>query len=228
MCAADQDLNTRYNIPAHFDIFSAVTAVIALDDAAQFGNAGLYTLASGNGEGCGSNHVSLRRYFRMNKGDAVLHSVEVQHGVEIPRDVNRTSLIVWFIDKNDGSTISMGSHENDNIEEMTIKSSLSHLRSKLQDDSSMSSILNFILGSSLESIATYYPDSETSFTSGHALDCYIVRAMAKGNSNAFSRLGSLCENNELSPNNVFRIISILEKSGSLLLQMRLFWKRAAI
>lgn len=55
-------------------------------------------LVSVNREGrCGSNHISLRRYFQLDEGGAVLHSVEVQHGVEIPRDVSMTSLIVWFL-----------------------------------------------------------------------------------------------------------------------------------
>lgn len=90
-------------------------------------------------------------------------------------------------------------NEEDYIKETNINSSLLH-RSKLEDDSSMSSILNLVPGSSLESVATYYPDSKNSITSGHAHD-YYIRAMVQigTNSNAFSCLGSLCQNNEVAP-----------------------------
>lgn len=214
--------NIRYNIPAHFDVFSAATAVVALDDAAKFGDAGLYTLFSGDPErGNGSSHISLRRYFALDEGDTVLHSVEVQHGVEVPRYTKRTSLIVWFVDSGDSSeSDSLKQKENDDYyftEEAKIEASLLHLCAKL-DDNRMNHILNFILASSLESMTTYYPEIATnsgiSLLKRHAHDFYID-SMARGNSHAFCRLGSLCKNNEVTPTRIFRIISLLEERGSL-------------
>ena len=219
----NEESNIRYNIPAHFDVFSAATAVVALDDAAKFGDAGLYTLFSGDPErGNGSSHISLRRYFALDEGDTVLHSVEVQHGVEVPRYTKRTSLIVWFVDSGDsGENESLKQKENDDdyfAEEANIEASLLHLCAKL-DDNRMNHILNFILASSLESMTTYYPEIATNsrnslLTRHHAHDFYID-SMAKGNSHAFCRLGSLCKNNEVTPTRIFRIISLLEERGSL-------------
>ena len=219
---AKDESNIRYSIPAHFDVFSAATAVVALDDAAQFGDAGLYTLFSGDPErGNGSSHISLRRYFALDEGDAVLHSIEVQHGVEVPISTQRTSLIVWFVDSGRSSNIDTITHERNEHDyyanDANIETSLLNLCSKVDDDS-MNHVLNFILASSLESITTYYPDivqnsKNPALRSHHPHDFYID-SMAEGNSHAFCRLGSLCKNNDVSPQRIFRIIVLLEKRSS--------------
>ena len=88
----------RRSISAHFDCYSRVTAVIALDDVACNGNNGLYTTTTRTSpveQPC--NHVALRRYFPLRKGDGVVHSWDVLHGVDVEPGLVRTSLIVWFV-----------------------------------------------------------------------------------------------------------------------------------
>ena len=80
--------NGRLGISAHYDIYSTLTSVIALDDVAAKGTSGLYTIAQSpqvfvsnnekqsvnDHQSNASNHASLRRFFSLGAGDAVLHS----------------------------------------------------------------------------------------------------------------------------------------------------------
>ena len=86
---------SRNGISAHYDVFSKVTAVIALDDVAADGRNGLFTTSTDD-KGQTSNHKSLRRFFPLQKGDCVIHTWDVLHGVDVKPGLDRTSLIVWF------------------------------------------------------------------------------------------------------------------------------------
>ena len=87
----------------NYDVFSKVTAIIAMDDSVAEGNSGLYTTEKSNvkdnNNGSTSNHASLRRFFPLEKGDGVVHTWDALHGVDTLPDADRTSLIVWFTTK---------------------------------------------------------------------------------------------------------------------------------
>ena len=92
--------NTRLGISAHYDVFSSLTSVIALDNVAAEGKSGLYTVLEPSLGGVSnsqvneykhigvSNHASLRRFFPLEAGDAVLHSCKFEF-------INKMRL-VWF------------------------------------------------------------------------------------------------------------------------------------
>lgn len=90
---------SRLGIPAHYDVFSLATVVIPLDDSAVDGENGLYTLISSDfddRQGV-TNHAALRRYFQLQPGDAIFHTWDVQHGVDIADySGTRSSLVIWF------------------------------------------------------------------------------------------------------------------------------------
>lgn len=90
---------SRDGLSAHYDVFSKVTAVIALDDVSANGTNGLYTTVGSIAGEETSNHASLRRFFPLERGDAVLHTWDVLHGVNVESGLDRTSLIVWFSSK---------------------------------------------------------------------------------------------------------------------------------
>ncbi|KAL9180859.1 hypothetical protein ACHAXT_011312 [Thalassiosira profunda] len=84
----------RYGLSAHYDVTAATTSVIAMDDTAAAGTQGLYTIPPSPKLGA-SGHAALRRFFPLAKGDGVVHTYDVLHGVD---NKARTSLIVWFTD----------------------------------------------------------------------------------------------------------------------------------
>jgi len=84
---------SRNGISAHYDVFSKVTSVIAMDDTAADGTNGLYTTELSD-NGSTSNHASLRRFFPLERGDGVVHTWDVLHGVDVVPNSDRTSLIV--------------------------------------------------------------------------------------------------------------------------------------
>eukprot|EP00957_Ditylum_brightwellii_P053530 4056307-Ditylum_brightwellii.AAC.1 len=115
----------RCSIPAHYDVYSSITAVVALDDTAQHGDEGLYTVLSSTSPRPGNNgasrdggidHPALRRYFPLSAGDAILHSWDVQHGVNIMSNSNRTSLIVWFVADDERGEEGGNRKEEDEVE----------------------------------------------------------------------------------------------------------------
>ena len=48
-----------------------------------------------------SSHAGLRQFFPLNTGDGVIHTFDILHGVDVDPtlDCSRTSLIIWFVDK---------------------------------------------------------------------------------------------------------------------------------
>lgn len=89
---------TRYGLSPHYDITAYATCVMALDSTAATGKNGLYTIP--RSEMGVSNHAALREFFPLNKGDGVVHTFDVLHGVDVDPTLNqsRSSLIVWFTD----------------------------------------------------------------------------------------------------------------------------------
>ena len=86
---------SRNGISAHYDVFSKVTSVIAMDNTAAEGTNGLFTIETAY-NGNTSNHAALRRFFPLEQGDGVVHTWDVLHGVDVAPNSDRTSLIVWF------------------------------------------------------------------------------------------------------------------------------------
>mmetsp|Transcript_22940 Transcript_22940/g.44754 ORF Transcript_22940/g.44754 Transcript_22940/m.44754 type:complete len:469 (+) Transcript_22940:75-1481(+) len=88
-------LGRRSGIMGHYDCYSVVTAVVALDDVSAQGSNGLFTieLDEENDKSC---HISCRRFFPLEIGDAVMHDWKTLHGVDVEPNKDRTSLVVWF------------------------------------------------------------------------------------------------------------------------------------
>ncbi|GKY92830.1 hypothetical protein MPSEU_000252600 [Mayamaea pseudoterrestris] len=200
------DGQSRSGISAHYDVYSQLTAVCALDDSAATGMNGLYTteVISQVDEpimGKTSNHASLRRFFPLQCGDAVLHSWDVLHGVDVRGNQTRTSLIVWF---------SSNTEERPNDE---AESPLQHLDAPWLlkgKDVDTSATTQFVLASALESLSittTGDADAQGATPSYHAYGnkqrlnlqpCNLYfQSASKGNAFALTRLGSLCEEGDL-------------------------------
>jgi len=90
-----ESFGKRRGISGHYDCFSAVTAVVALDDVAAEGSNGLFTIAFDDNS-CMLCHTSCRRFFPLKRGDAVMHDWKTIHGVDVEPDKDRASLVVWF------------------------------------------------------------------------------------------------------------------------------------
>ena len=184
----------RSGISAHYDVYSKVTAVIALDDIAKDGQNGLYVMA----DGASSNHAALRRFVPLQCGDAAIHSWDVLHGVDVkPLDDNclisleRTSLIVWFIT------------EDDSHDEKVVTSRISpwlQNKSKLEENH----INQFVLGSLLEDVSELDVNDES-----NSFKLYFKSASSE-NSFALTRLGSLFESKMKSIENDRHFISSCE------------------
>ena len=166
---------SRNGISAHYDVFSRVTSVIALDDTASEGRQGLYTthteshpLDTGNVISTTSNHAALRRFFQLNSGDAVTHTWNVLHGVDVEPGIDRTSLIVWFTEKDSSS------------QQTNFSSPWLLAHPELKTDN----VAQFVLASALES-------SDTDLNIN--LQDLCLQSAVYGNSFALTRLGSLCE-----------------------------------
>ena len=69
----------------------------ALDNTAFTGKNGLYTIHKSSELGV-SNHVALHEIFPLERGDGVVHTFDVLHGVDVDPNLNqsRILLIVWF------------------------------------------------------------------------------------------------------------------------------------
>jgi hypothetical protein len=212
--------NTRNGISAHYDVFSKVTAVIALDDTAADGTNGLYTTAMSQVQGdhgsITSNHASLRRYFPLKRGDGVVHTWDILHGVDIVPDLDRTSLIVWFTpldDLNSSETISppwLIHHPNletDNVAQFVLASAIEVTDPDVTESPTLPSRDSAMHNDARNSLVT------SSF-SLHPHDLYLTSAAA-GNSFALTRLASLSEDRALSQERAKQAIAVLEKLGPL-------------
>lgn len=181
---------SRKGISAHYDVFSKVTSVFAMDDTAAEGTDGLYTTVMSN-DGITSNHASLRRFFPLEKGDGVVHTWNVLHGVDVSPDSDRTSLIVWFTtEKVLESDI-----------EMTSPWLTGHPTIETND------VTQFVLASALTT-STDDDDLTMDAVMPHPHDLYLKSAES-GNTFALTRLGSLAKEQELSLERAMRGVAIL-------------------
>ena len=186
--------SSRDGISAHYDVYSIATSVVALDNVAASGTNGLYTTAT-TANGQTSNHASLRRYFPLSRGDAVLHTWDILHGVHVQPGLTRTSLIVWFSTKN---AILDSSEETDTPESSKLLSPWLMKR----NDLATNDVTQFVLASALESSSLDESDGPTGQWHRHEL--YLQSAMS-GNSFAQTRIGSLVDEDELSPDMLRRV-----------------------
>ncbi|KAL3790431.1 hypothetical protein ACHAWO_007121 [Cyclotella atomus] len=173
---------TRYTLSPHYDITAYATCVIALDSTASTGRNGLYTIppskkkTNDNGTNTGTNNAALRKFFPLNKGDGVVHTYNVLHGVDVDPELqkSRTSLIIWF--GNNHNT----NNNNSNSSNETDQSS-SWLSQRTDD------ISQFVSGLVLED----------DYISQEALDMYLSSA-ERGNVFAIAALAQLCSDGKVS------------------------------
>lgn len=188
LCIADVFLRhygagERTTLSAHYDVTSYATVVLALDDSAsnkQVPN-GLYTTASKD-----SNHAALRRFFPLQQGEGVLHTWNVLHGVDLDPSSSpkRTSLIVWF--STTEHTAAIAKHE------AVVAPWL--LETSDDDSNEDDGIPPFVLASAMESVVS---EGGNKANISSIIDLYLKSAAA-GNSFAFMRLGTLCDERSLT------------------------------
>jgi hypothetical protein len=198
--SASADIPGRNKLTAHYDVFNYATAVIALGETASDGKNGHYAVLPGvDGEG-GTSHAALRRYFPLSTGEAILHSWRVKHGVSIDPVQQMASLVVWFsIDTKDNVDNYLSSDGYQSI----LPPSPSWLVTSAQIDND--SVGQYVLHSAIESLPFYCGDDSLSLEdvqlwSGQELKSYevLIKSASSGNSDALTRLGSLCRNVDLS------------------------------
>jgi hypothetical protein len=170
---------TRNGISAHYDIFSRVTAVIALDNTAEDGRNGLYTNHVSKA-GATSNHAALRRFFPLQSGDGVIHTWNILHGVDVEAGLDRTSLIVWFTEDSEEESIAQETKYDD------IKS----VAPWLLDHKALASnnVAQFVLASAMYIIDETQDESKVRL---------YLNSAAQGNSFALTRMGGLADEGDL-------------------------------
>lgn len=182
----------RMGISAHYDVYSHLTAVCALDNTARNGDNGLFTTAFASkiesSVGSTSNHAALRRFFPLRQGDAVLHTWNVLHGVDVQGNETRSSLVIWFTSDDESQA--------ERPEEQGKKLSfpwLNNRRGSEADD-----VAQFVMGSALESSsaeATTFTNDDRIFQETYE---HYFKSASNGNTFALTRLGSLCEEGKVS------------------------------
>jgi hypothetical protein len=184
---------SRNGISAHYDVFSRVTAVVALDDIAVDGRNGLFTTHISE-SGSTSNHAALRRFFPLDTGDAVVHTWNVLHGVDIEEGLDRTSLIVWFTEDTSNEAKENG---------IQSVSPWIFRHPQLETDC----VAQFVLASALSSIEDT-AKSDAADCSEHRL---YLKSASKGNTFAQTRIGSLVEEGVLTSNLEDEALLVVEK-----------------
>jgi hypothetical protein len=208
---------TRNGIAAHYDVFSRVTAVIALDDVAAEGTNGLFTTylssESSDSEGLSlgtsssssssssstSNHVAMRRFFPLQSGDGVVHTWDVLHGVDVELGLDRTSLVIWFT-------------EGDDDDASAIAPSWLANHPKLDTDD----VTQFVLASALscddhEGAGLLDPEESKRINEGLSEDELYLRSAAQGNAFALTRMGSLFEEESPSGDIMEEALKVLDR-----------------
>ena len=175
-----QNQYSRRGISAHYDVFSRVTCVIALDDTAADGRNGLFTtLLSRNGST--SNHAAMRRFFPLDCGDGVVHTWDILHGVDVEPHLDRTSLIIWF------------TQEDDNGDQTRVSPWLLERDTK---ESKRDNVADFVLASALSSIGESGLDQavlEHEIQSCPSDRELYLESAVQGNTFALTRVGCLIE-----------------------------------
>ena len=196
---------TRNGISIHYDVFSRITAVIALDDVASNGDNGLFTLSVDETTHQTSNHKALRRYFPLNTGDCVVHTWDVLHGVDVQPGLDRTSLIVWFdeeeepVNDNTNDDTNNNGNDQDSGKIAPVSPWLLLDNQKNQENHNFGTmdvgndVRQFVLASALASV------EKTTTTDSENDEIWLyLRSASRGNTFALTRMGSICEEGTLT------------------------------
>jgi hypothetical protein len=197
---------TRNGITAHYDVFSRVTAVIALDDVASQGTNGLFTTQVDE-DGKTSNHAALRRFFPLDCGDGVVHTWDVLHGVEVEPGLDRTSLVIWFtteaeLDPNQSLPpapwlFDQPDLDTNDVGQFVLASSIASSDESCRGDSSWGPKSHSKAMSQSSSTSDDHDSNHSQSTVTHdPFDLYLNSA-SRENAFALTRLGSLCEDSML-------------------------------
>ncbi|CAJ1959139.1 unnamed protein product [Cylindrotheca closterium] len=228
----DACIQARQGISAHYDVYSKVTAVVALDDIAAEGTNGLYTTYSSpevphqseeRNAIISTNHAALRRFVPLQEGDSVIHTWDILHGVDVEPGLDRTSLIVWFTEAEvlDQATEGGDSNADQSQDKKAAPSAVSPwlLRHpNLERDD----VAQFVLASALSSSnidndvhgSADLSDDREQTGKDYQRQLYLQSAAA-GNSFALTRVGSLIEEGALRSD-------LLEKAKGIADQLRQF------
>jgi hypothetical protein len=133
-----------------------------------------------------SYHAALRRFFPLSCGDAVIHTWDVIHGVDVEPGLDRASLIVWFT-----------ANEETTLQPRFVPPWLL----RRQGDP----VGQYVIANALESCQTESFDPENS-----PFDLYL-RSAVSGDSFALTRLGALCEEGKLSDTCLERAENVLRQ-----------------
>jgi hypothetical protein len=203
---------SRRGISAHYDVESRVTSVIALDDVAADGRNGLYTSylssSSGSRKRRTSNHAALRRFFPLQRGDGVVHTWDVLHGVDVEPHLDRTSLIIWFTE------------DDESREEGTENAAISHwLRPDTRQgdvDTQENDVTDFVLASAISSMTESLSEMDPQQGQEKMKDfpCekeLYLRSAENGNTFALTRLGSLLEEQALDEHLLEKAVGVLAR-----------------
>jgi hypothetical protein len=187
---------TRSGISAHYDVFSRVTAVIAMDDVASDGRNGLFTTYVSDATlespaGQTSNHASLRRFFPLESGDGVIHTWDVLHGVDVEPGLDRTSLIVWFAEDDGSSVVSPWLEKHAELE--------------------TNDVAQFVLASALSSVDESEFSQNDNAGGRLSENELCLRSASQGNTFALSRMGSMFEEGSINDNIELGALQVLER-----------------
>jgi hypothetical protein len=164
----------------------------------------LYTIPATNN--VVSNHAALRQFFPLEKGDGVVHTFDVLHGVDVDPKLNcsRTSLIVWLTDhgnnvksKDDSTTT------RDSPQQPWLQNPSNHVQ-------------EFILALASECNHDQTPDNhkdEDRVTmTKNSVDplSLSISSASQGNIFAMTQLGQMCDDEVVPPNNLENIQYLLE------------------
>jgi len=205
---------TRYTLSPHYDITAFATCVMALDSTAATGRSGLYTIPPTNGV---TNNVALRKFFPLDKGDGVVHTFNILHGVDVDPKLNcpRTSLIVWFTDY--GGDDDDGDQERSTSEELHVNNTANaNANANAYNNVNQPWLLNpsnaideFVLGLASECNEEEDGSHLKLKKSIDSLSLNLSSA-SKGNIFAMVKLGQMCDDAELPDIHYEQVRSFLE------------------
>jgi hypothetical protein len=181
----DRTSKTRFGLSPHFDVTAYATCVMALDTIASSGQQGLYTIPPTNGFHTSS--AVLKKFFPLHKGDGVVHTFDVLHGVDVDPQLNqpRTSLIVWFTDSGSGDGVS---DAHDDEDDASTNVNQPWLLNPNKDDD----IGQFVLALASERTVEEDGSHVNLKNAVNPLQLYISSA-TRGNVFAMTALGQMCD-----------------------------------
>ncbi|KAL3914658.1 MAG: hypothetical protein SGILL_006013 [Bacillariaceae sp.] len=137
-----------------------------------------------------SNHKACRRFFPLQAGDAVVHSWDVLHGVDVEPGLDRTSLIVWFdeLHETEGKV-----EETESSDGCGVSPWLTRHKEMNANEETANGVLQFVLASALSSV----DDPEQIKELPSPVDLYL-RSASRRNTFALTRMGGLCEDDSLA------------------------------